>query len=48
MSTKILAFAALVAVASLLIANMQPSNSIDTQFEEFKVSHKKTYKNAAE
>jgi C1A family cysteine protease len=48
MSTKILAFAALVAVASLLIANMQPSNSVDTQFEEFKATHKKTYSNEAE
>jgi len=48
MSTKILAFAALVAVASLLIANMQPSNSVDAQFEQFKVTHKKNYENVAE
>jgi|LakMenE18May11ns_1017448.scaffolds.fasta_scaffold8950949_1 hypothetical protein len=43
MSTKIVAFAALIVVASLMIANIQPSRGVDSQFESFKVAHKKTY-----
>jgi hypothetical protein len=48
MSTKILAFAALAVIASVLIANMQPSKGVDTQFENFKFTHQKTYLSADE
>ena len=48
MSTKILAFAAIVVVASLMIANMQPSRGFDSEFESFKLAHKKTYLTADE
>ena len=48
MSHKILAFAAIVAALSLLISNITPSSGIDAQFDEFKMTHKKSYQNAAE
>ena len=43
MSGKILAFAALIAVASVLIFSVQPENSKFTEFEKFKLDHGKVY-----
>lgn len=43
MSKQILAFAALVAVASFLIFNMEAGNSINSEFEAFKKAHGKFY-----
>ena len=48
MSTKILAFATLVTVATLLFANMQGDNGVDTEFNEFKLTHGKTYSSVGE
>ena len=48
MSSKFLAFTALITVATLLVSNMSPATGVDVQFEEFKTTHGKTYSNAAE
>jgi len=43
MSGKILAFAAVIAVASLIIFNMEAKNEKVTLFETFKQAHGKFY-----
>ena len=48
MSAKILIFAALVAVATVLIFSAQPTNPSISEFENFKLAHGKVYSNVAE